>query len=75
MVFFIKHEIEQAFREAVGARAVRAGFAVRYAYQQLEKLPEGFFRAGMARQAWGTAHAILVAEEAIGDAPSPSSMR
>ena len=42
VVFIIKHEIEQAFKEAVGARAVRAGFEVRYAYQQLEKLPEGF---------------------------------
>ena len=40
VVFIIKHEIEQAFKEAVGARAVRAGFEVRYAYQQLEKLPE-----------------------------------
>ena len=38
VVFIIKHEIEQAFKEAVGARAVRAGFEVRYAYQQLEKL-------------------------------------
>ena len=45
VVFIIKHEIEQAFKEAVGARAVRAGFEVRYAYQQLEKLPEGFQRA------------------------------
>ena len=40
VVFIIKHEIEQAFKEAVGARAVRAGFEVRYAYQQLEKLPD-----------------------------------
>ena len=36
VVFIIKHEIEQAFKEAVGARALRAGFEVRYAYQQLD---------------------------------------
>ena len=69
VVFIIKHEIEQAFKEAVGARAVRAGFEVRYAYQQLEKLPEGFTVPEGRIKPWGTAHAILVAEEAIGDAP------
>lgn len=69
VVFIIKHEIEEAFKEAVGARAERAGFTVRYAYQQLEKLPEGFSVPEGRVKPWGTAHAILVAEEAIGDAP------
>lgn len=69
VVFIIKHEIEDAFKEAVGARALRAGFNVRYAYQQLEKLPEGFTVPEGRVKPWGTAHAILVAEEAIGDAP------
>lgn len=69
VVFIIKHEIEQAFKEAVGARALRAGFEVRYAYQQLDKLPEGFTVPESRVKPWGTAHAILVAEEAIGDAP------
>ena len=32
VVFIIKHEIEQPFKEAVGARALRAGLEVRYAY-------------------------------------------
>lgn len=69
VVFIIKHEIEQAFKEAVGVRAQRAGFEVRYAFQQLEKLPEGFTVPEGRVKPWGTAHAILVAEEAIGDAP------
>ena len=69
VVFIIKHEIEQAFKEAVGARALRAGFEVRYAYQQLDKLPEGFTVPEGRVKPWGTAHAILVAEQAIGDAP------
>lgn len=53
VVFIIKHEIEQAFKEAVGARAVRAGFEVRYAYQQLEKLPEGFTVPEGRVKPWG----------------------
>ena len=69
VVFIIKHEIEQAFQEAVGSRALRAGFEVRYAYQQLDKLPEGFTVPEGRVKPWGTAHAILVAEEAIGEAP------
>ena len=69
VVFIIKHEIEQAFQEAVGARALRAGFEVRYASQQLDKLPEGFTVPEGRVKPWGTAHAILVAEEAIGEAP------
>ena len=69
VVFIIKHEIEQAFKEAVGARALRAGFEVRYAYQQLDKLPEGFTVPEGRVKPWGTAHAILAAEEVIGDAP------
>ena len=69
VVFIIKHEIEDAFKEAVGARALRAGFEVRYAYQQLDKLPEGFTVPEGRVKPWGTAHAILVAEEAIGNAP------
>lgn len=40
VVFIIKHEIEEAFKEAVGVRAQRAGFEVRYAYQQLENCPK-----------------------------------
>lgn len=69
VVFIIKHEIEEVFKEAVGARALRAGFEVRYAYQQLEKLPEGIAVPEGREKPWGTAHAILVAEEAIGNAP------
>ena len=69
VVFIIKHEIEDAFKTAVGERARRAGFDVRYAYQQLEKLPEGFAVPEGRVKPWGTAHAILTAEEAIGDAP------
>ena len=68
VVFIIKHEIEDAFKASVGARAVRAGFAVRYAFQQLELLPAGFAVPAGRVKPWGTAHAILAAEQVI-DAP------
>ena len=42
VVFIIKHEIEAEFKRTVGARAGKAGLEVRYAFQQLDMLPEGF---------------------------------
>ena len=69
VVFIIKHEIEEPFKTAVGARAVKAGFEVRYAYQQLDCLPEGFAVPEGRVKPWGTAHAILTAAQAIGNAP------
>lgn len=69
VVFIIKHEIEEPFKAAVGARAVKAGFEVRYAYQQLDCLPEGFAVPEGRVKPWGTAHAILTAAQAIGNAP------
>ena len=69
VVFIIKHEIEDAFKAAVGARALRAGFTVRYAYQQVDSLPAGFAVPEGRVKPWGTAHAILAAEQAIGGAP------
>lgn len=68
VVFIIKHAIEEPFRATVGARAERAGLEVRYAYQELSLLPEGFSVPPERVKPWGTAHAILSAAEVI-DAP------
>ena len=67
-VFIIKHAIEDAFKSTVGARAEKAGLNVRYAYQELDILPEGFTVPEGRIKPWGTAHAILSAADAI-DAP------
>ena len=40
------------------ARALRAGFEVRYAYQQLDKLPEGFTVPEGRVKPWGTGQAV-----------------
>ncbi|WP_294498102.1 sugar phosphate nucleotidyltransferase [uncultured Gemmiger sp.] len=68
VVFIIKHEIEAEFKRTVGARAEKAGLEVRYAFQQLELLPEGFAVPEGRVKPWGTAHAVLSAAGCI-DAP------
>ena len=68
VVFIIKHEIEEDFKRTVGARAEQAGLEVRYAFQQLDILPEGFTVPEGRVKPWGTAHAVLSAAGCI-DAP------
>ena len=68
VVFIIKHEIEADFKRTVGARAEQAGLEVRYAFQQLDILPEGFSVPEGRIKPWGTAHAVLSAAACI-DAP------
>ena len=68
VVFIIKHEIEAEFKRTVGARAGKAGLEVRYAFQQLDMLPEGFAVPEGRVKPWGTAHAVLSAAGCI-DAP------
>ena len=68
VVFMIKHEIEEAFKATVGARVAKSGMEIRYAFQQLEKLPAGYTVPEGRVKPWGTAHAILAAADQI-DAP------
>lgn len=68
VVFIIKHEIEKDFKETVGARAAKSGLEIRYAFQQLDKLPQGYQVPEGRVKPWGTGHAILCAAPAI-DAP------
>jgi NDP-sugar pyrophosphorylase family protein len=68
VVFIIKHEIEADFKELVGKRVAKSGMEIRYAYQQLDILPQGYTVPEGRVKPWGTAHAILSAADAI-DAP------
>ena len=68
-VIIIKHEIEADFTATVGARIARSGMDIRYAYQQLDLLPAGFAVPEGRQKPWGTAHAVLAAAQAIGNAP------
>lgn len=67
VVFIIKKEMEQLFRETVGDRLSRT-VCVRYAFQNLEDVPNGFSVPEGRVKPWGTAHAVLAARGAI-DAP------
>jgi dTDP-glucose pyrophosphorylase len=64
VVFVIRKDIEQAFKQAVGARFERH-IAVEYVFQELDKLPLGFSVPAGRTKPWGTLHAVLMAAEAI----------
>jgi UTP-glucose-1-phosphate uridylyltransferase len=64
VVFVIRHDIEATFREVVGARFEKR-LPVEYAYQELDKLPTGYTVPAGRTKPWGTAHAILMAEDVI----------
>ncbi len=68
-VIIIKKAIEQDFMETVGERLKQCPLEIRYAYQELEKLPEGFAIPEGRQKPWGTSHAVLCAAEAIDGAP------
>ena len=64
LVFVIRKDIEQQFKEIIGARFEKR-VAVEYVFQELDKLPPGFSRPAGRTKPWGTTHAILMAEQAI----------
>jgi hypothetical protein len=64
LVFVIRKDIEEAFRETVGARFEKR-VAVEYVFQSLEDIPQGFNVPPGRTKPWGTTQAILVAADAI----------
>ena len=64
VVFLIRHSIEEAFRETVGARYA-GQIPVEYAFQELEDLPAGFSVPEGRTKPWGTTQAVLCAAGAI----------
>jgi len=68
-VIIIKDAIREDFMQTVGKRLKKSPMEIRYAYQELEKLPEGYALPEGRTKPWGTSHAVLCAKDAIGDAP------
>ena len=64
VVFIIKKEIEADFKAAVGDR-ISKYMDVKYAYQDINDLPEGFSVPDGRKKPWGTAHAVMAAREFI----------
>ena len=59
VTFIIKHEIEKEFREVMDAHLAGKNINVKYVYQELDKLPEGYTVPEGRKKPWGTAHALL----------------
>ena len=58
IAFIIKHEIADSFKAAVGQRMEKY-FDVKYVYQQLDVLPEGYAVPAGREKPWGTGHAVM----------------
>lgn len=64
VVFIIRREIEEAFRETLGTRFEKR-IETAYAFQELSMLPEGFSLPEDRKKPWGTGHAVLCARQAV----------
>lgn len=64
VIFVIKDEIEADFKERVGSR-IEGSMDVRYAFQRMDGLPEGYSIPEGRVKPWGTAQAALAAQPFI----------
>ncbi len=64
VVFILRRDIEDLFRERVG-RAIERRAEVAYAFQSLDQVPPGFAVPAGRTKPWGTAQAILCARDAV----------
>lgn len=65
VIFVIRREIDAAFKSTIGKR-IEEKIACEYVYQDMHRLPPPFEAPASRTKPWGTGHAILAAEEAIG---------
>ncbi len=68
-VIIIKEAIRADFMATVGKRLEKCPMEIRYAYQELDALPDGYAVPAGRTKPWGTSHAVLCAAQVIGDAP------
>lgn len=64
VIFIIKRENEQDFRDAIGDRVAKT-MEVAYAYQELTNIPEGYEVPQGRVKPWGTAHAVYSAIDLV----------
>ena len=60
VVFIIRHDLEKDFKEVIGNRIEKI-IPVKYAFQELNALPEGFEVPQGRKKPWGTGQAVLAA--------------
>lgn len=68
-IIIIKKAIEKDFMETVGKRLAACPMEIRYAFQEMEKIPQGYTVPQGRVKPFGTSHAVLCAKEAIDGAP------
>lgn len=68
-VIIIKSAIEKDFMETVGKRLEKCPLKIRYAFQEMEKIPAGFSIPDGRVKPFGTSHAVLCARDEIDGAP------
>lgn len=64
VVFIIKKEMEKDFRHVIGKRIEKI-IDVDYAFQTLDKIPQGCFIPNNRSKPWGTGHAVICAKSAV----------
>ncbi|HTA80923.1 MAG TPA: sugar phosphate nucleotidyltransferase [Terracidiphilus sp.] len=64
IVFVIRRDIEDAFRQSIGARFEQR-VPVKYVFQEIDDLPPGFTVPAGRTKPWGTTQAVLAAAEVI----------
>ena len=69
IVFIIRKDIEEAFREAIGDRIEKIcgklGVEIAYAYQERENLPKGVSCPAERTKPWGTGQAVLACRNVL----------
>lgn len=66
VVFIIKEENYDIFRETVGSR-IEGAIKVEYVFQAIDKIPEGYEIPEGRTKPWGTAHAALMAKDVVNE--------
>ena len=64
IIFIIRKDIEEEFREVIGKRIEKIA-PVDYVYQEMNDLPEGYKTPEGRKKPWGTAQAVWAAREVI----------
>lgn len=64
IVFIIRRDLEKDFKEIIGNRIEKIA-DVAYAYQELDKVPEGFSVPEGRTKPWGTGHAVLMVKDLV----------
>ena len=68
-VIIIKEAIKADFMDTVGKRLEKCPLEIRYAYQEVEKIPAGYTVPAGRVKPWGTSHCLLCAKDVIDGAP------